>query len=130
MVLSSIDHGVNTRSKRFLLVFAFLCLCLCLVYFCVCFLCWRVCVGGRSAELESEAWEPSAAQAVFLYACVFCGCVFLFLCLCLCLSLWVAKHNKNTQTSATLNCKIQQDYAEQRNPELQNTIRLRRPAQP
>ena len=32
------------------------------VFLCV-FLCWRVCVGGRSAELEAEAWEPSAAQA-------------------------------------------------------------------
>ena len=78
------------------------------MYFCVCFLCWCVCVGGRSAELEAEAWEPSAAQAVFLYACVFlwlCFSVFVFLCLFL--SLCVAKHNKNTQTSATLNCKIQ-----------------------
>ncbi len=43
---------------------------------------------------------------------------------------WVAKHKKTTQTSRTLNCKTQEDYADQRNPELQNIIRLRRPAQP
>ena len=38
---------------------------------------------------------------------------------------WVAKQNKNTQTSATLNCKRQKEYADQRNPEMQSTMSLR-----
>ncbi len=41
-----------------------------------------------------------------------------------------SKHKKNRQTSATLTCKAQSEYAEQRNPELQNRKRIRRPAQP
>ena len=35
-----------------------------------------------------------------------------------------------TQASITLSCKTQKDDADQRNPELQNAIRLRRTAQP
>ena len=53
----------------------------------------------------------------------------------------IAKHNKSSQTSATLRWKPQEEYADRRNPEvqntkrsrrpaLQNTIRIRRPAQP
>ena len=86
------------------------------MHFCVCFLCWRVCVGGRSAELEAEAWEPSAAQAVFLYACGF---------LWLCFSVFVF-----VSVFVFARCKTQQEYVDQRNLELQNTIRLRRAAQP
>ena len=43
---------------------------------------------------------------------------------------WNAKHNETTQTTATLTCKTQWEYADQRNPELQNTIGIRRLAQP